>query len=54
MVSHAKYIHPLFYGSLKGNLGVAGESVILLDPRGKLEETFSWGLGESMNNHAES
>ena len=42
-----------FDGASKGNLGVVGAGGILLDPRGKTEKTFAWGLGHKTNNEAE-
>ena len=43
----------LFDGASKGNPGVAGVGGILLDPEGKIEQTFAWGLGFRTNNEAE-
>ena len=42
-----------FDGASKGNPGVAGARGILLDPRGHVEQTFVWGLGNRTNNEAE-
>ena len=42
-----------FDGASKGNPGVAGVGGILLNPRGQIEQTFSWGLGHRTNNEAE-
>jgi hypothetical protein len=33
---------------------VVGMGGIFLDPRGKIEASFTWGLGVSMNNQAEA
>ena len=41
-----------FDGASKGNLGVARAGGILLDPRGHVEQTFTWGLGTRTNNEA--
>ena len=41
-----------FDGASKSNLGVAGVGGILLDPRGHVEQTFTWGLGYRTNNEA--
>ena len=42
-----------FDGASKGNPRAAGARGILLDPGGKIEQTFAWGLGTWTNNEAE-
>ena len=42
-----------FDGASKGNPGEAGAGGILLNPRGHVELTFTWGLGIRTNNEAE-
>ena len=42
-----------FDGASKGNPRVSGAGGILLDPRGHVEQTFTWGLGHRTNNEAE-
>ena len=49
-----KNIYSLFFdGASKGNLGVAGAGEILMDPEGKIEQTYAWGIGCRTNNEAE-
>lgn len=36
------------------NNRVAGAAGIILDPKGQLETTYAWGLGNSTNNQAEA
>jgi hypothetical protein len=41
-----------FYGSSKGNPGVAGAGGILYDFKGRAEITYAWGLAQATNNQA--
>ena len=43
-----------FDGALKHNLGKAGAGGIILDPDGKENVTYKWGLGQISNNKAEA
>ena len=46
-----KNTYSLFFdGASKGNPGVAGVGGILLDPEGKIEQTYAWGIGCRTNN----
>ena len=42
-----------FDGASKGNLGIAGAGGMIYYPRGMLETSLSWGLGQSTNNQEE-
>ena len=47
--------HTLFFDeACKGNPRVTGGGGILLDPKDQIEFTYSWGIGEYMNNIAEA
>jgi len=46
--------HCLFFdGASKGNLDPAGGGGVLMDPLGKVELSYAWGLGTDSNNHAQ-
>jgi ribonuclease HI len=49
-----KYIGILNYESSLGSKRGGRCRGVILDPRGKLEAGFTWGLGESMNNQVEA
>ena len=47
--------HLLFFdGASKGNPRIIGRGGVLLDPNGKLELSYAWGLGVDTNNPEES
>ena len=43
-----------FDGASKGNLGITGAGGLIISPDIMIETCFSWGLGTSSNNQAES
>ena len=42
-----------FDGASKGNPGKAGAGSLIFYPGGKLETSFTWGIGKNSNNHVE-
>ena len=45
---------PIFYGSSKGNPGLAGGGGVLLSDENSILATYAWGLGTMSNNKAEA
>ena len=49
-----KKTYALFFdGASKGNPGVESAGGILMDPEGKIEQTYAWGIRCRTNNEAE-
>ena len=45
-----KKVSIFFDGASKGNPGNAGVGGLIFYPRGRLQTSFSWGLGQLSNN----